>query len=104
MFWLGLNKGYVLNEAKGLQGMALLGAILKRELPGILLVLGYFIALPPLMAITLFRQFFLKMGFLRFMLMANLLLFMASLPIKMICRWVANIKYFIAIPEFFLNF
>lgn len=104
MFWLGLNKGYVLSEAKGLTGIPLLLAIAKREMPGILLVLGYFIALPPLMATTLFRKMFLKMGFLRFMMMANLLLFMASLPIKMVCRWVANIKYFIAIPEFFLNF
>jgi hypothetical protein len=104
LFWLGLGKGYVLTESKGLQGLELWGAILKREAPGIILVLGYFIVLPPLMATTIFRSFFAKMGFLRFMLMANLLLFMASLPIKMVCRWVASIKYFISIPEFFLNF
>ncbi len=33
-----------------------LGYILLRELPGIVLVLGYFIALPPLMAVTVFRE------------------------------------------------
>jgi len=75
-----------------------------RELPGTLLVLGYFIALPPLMALTVFRKFYQRMGFIRFMVMANLLLFMASLPIKMVLRWVFNLKYLIAIPEYFFNF
>ena len=75
-----------------------------RELPGTLLVLGYFIALPPLMAISIFRGFYQRMGFIRFMVMANLLLFMASLPIKMVLRWVFNLKYLIAIPEYFFNF
>ena len=36
--------------------------------------------LPPLMATTVFRKFFVKMGFVRYMVMANLLLFMAALP------------------------
>lgn len=75
-----------------------------RELPGTLLVLGYFIALPPIMALTIFRGFYQRMGFIRFMIMANLLLFMASLPIKMVLRWVFNLKYLISIPEFFFNF
>lgn len=75
-----------------------------RELIGTLLVLGYFIALPPLLAITVFRGFYKHMGFIRFMVMANLLLFMASLPIKMVLRWVFNLKYLIAIPEYFFNF
>ena len=78
--------------------------ILWREAPGILAVLGYFVVLPPIMALTIFRKFFVKMGFLRYMIMANLLLFMASLPIKMVLRWIFNLKYIISIPEFFLNF
>lgn len=75
-----------------------------RELPGTLLVLGYFILLPPLMALTVFRGFYQRMGFIRFMVMANLLLFMGSLPIKMVLRWVFNLKYLISIPEYFFNF
>jgi len=75
-----------------------------RELPGIALVLGYFIVLPPVLALTVMRGFFKRMGFLRFMLMTNLLLFMAALPIKMVLRWVFNLKYLITIPEYFLNF
>ncbi|MCA9260422.1 MAG: hypothetical protein KDA61_14520, partial [Planctomycetales bacterium] len=78
--------------------------ILLREAPGILLVLGYFIVLPPLMAMTVFRTYYKRMGLIRFMLMANLFLFMAALPIKMVLRWVVNLKYLIAIPEYFLNF
>jgi hypothetical protein len=78
--------------------------IIQREWLGILLVLGYFIALPPLMAITVFRKFYQHMGFIRYMVMTNLLLFMMALPIKMVLRWTINMKYIIAIPEYFLNF
>jgi hypothetical protein len=83
--------------------MTQLGYILLREGFGIVLTLGYLILLPPLMAITVFRKFFIKMGFLRYMLLANLLLLMMSLPIKMMLRWTFNLKYIIFIPEFFLN-
>jgi hypothetical protein len=75
-----------------------------RELPGILAVGAYFFLLPPILAATVFRKFFAKMGFVRYMVMSNLLLFMMSLPIKMVLRWVANLKYMISIPEWFLNF
>lgn len=78
--------------------------ILWRESPGIILVLGYFIVLPPLLAMTVFRSMFQRMGFIRFMVMSNLLLFMAALPIKMVLRWSLNLKYIIQIPEYFLNF
>jgi hypothetical protein len=80
------------------------GYILLREAPGILLVLGYFIVLPPLLAVTVFRGFYQRMGFIRYMVMANLLLFMMALPIKMVLRWSFNLKYLITIPEYFLNF
>jgi hypothetical protein len=81
-----------------------LGYILLRESVGILLVLGYFIALPPLMAVTVLRRYYQRMGFIRYMVLANLLLFMMALPIKMVLRWTINLKYLIAIPEYFLNF
>lgn len=77
--------------------------ILKREGLGLLLVAGYLLALPPLMAGTIFRRFFMKMGFIRFMVFANLVLFMACLPIKMVLRWAFNLKYIVAIPEWFFN-
>ena len=80
--------------------------ILVRESPGIICVIGYFAFLPPGMVLysKFFRQLFLKMGFLRFMVLSNLILMMALLPIKMLARWSINLKYFISIPEYFLNF
>jgi hypothetical protein len=80
-----------------------IGYIAVRESPGILAVLAYFVMLPPIMAATVFRKFFIKMGFLRYMLMSNLLLTMALLPIKMVLRWTIAMKYLIHIDEFFLN-
>jgi hypothetical protein len=80
------------------------GYIMLRESPGIVLVLLYFLALPPLMATTIFRRFLAKMGFIRYMVLANLLLFMAALPLKMVLRWSFNLKYLISIPEYFFNF
>jgi hypothetical protein len=81
-----------------------LGFIALREAPGIISLLIYFLALPPLMAVTVFRKFFVRMGFIRYMVMSNLLLFMIALPAKMILRWTINLKYIVSIPEFFLNF
>jgi len=79
------------------------GHILLREGPGILAVLLYFMVLPPLLALTVFRNFFQKMGFIRFMVFSNLVLWMAILPIKMVLRWLFNLKYIVAIPEWFFN-
>ncbi len=95
MVWLPL--GVVFPEGGGL------GTILMRELPGIILVLAYLLLLPPLLAKTVLRPFFVRMGFLRFFLLVTLLQFMAALPIKMILRWTLNLKYLIYIPEYFFN-
>jgi hypothetical protein len=83
-----------------------LGYILLRELPGILLLIGYFASLPLMMVLysKYFRGLYRTLGLLRFMVMANLLLLMALLPLKMVLRWSVNLKYFIAIPEYLLNF
>jgi hypothetical protein len=74
-----------------------------RELPGILLVLAYLVLLPPLLAKTIMRPFFVRMGFIRFFVLVTLIQFMASLPIKMVLRWTLNLKYIVFIPEAFFN-
>jgi len=74
-----------------------------REAPGLILVFLYLFVLPPLLARTVFRTFFVKMGFVRYMTLMVLLLFMASLPIKMVLRWTINLKYIVYIPEIFFN-
>jgi hypothetical protein len=73
-----------------------------RELPGILLVLAY-VALPPLLAMGPFRRFYLKMGAPRYYVGAMLFLVMLSLPIKMVLRWLFNLKYIVHIQEIFFN-
>ncbi|MDX2036538.1 MAG: hypothetical protein SFX72_07795 [Isosphaeraceae bacterium] len=77
--------------------------ILVREAPGMLIVAGYFIILPPLLAQLFFKKMIEQGGWLRYSVMATLLLFMASLPIKMVLRWTINLKYLVAIPEYFFN-
>jgi hypothetical protein len=95
-FWLGLfNK--VWPEGGGI------GIILLRELPGIVFILAYLFLIPPILAKTIFRSFFIRMGFWRFFIMVTLLQFMASLPIKMVLRWTINLKYIVYIPEAFFN-
>ncbi len=103
-FWEGLLGRGMPKASPGAPTFTALGYILLRELPGILVLGMYFLLLPPLMATTIFRGFFVKMGFVRYMVLANLLLFMASLPIKMVLRWSFNLKYIVSVPEYFLNF
>jgi hypothetical protein len=77
--------------------------ILLREAPGMLTVLAYFVLVPPIMGRLFFRKYIKEAGMLRYIVLATLVLFMASLPIKMVLRWTLNLKYLIAIPEFFFN-
>ena len=90
-FWLGLGMS------------ATSGGWLVRELPGLLFVFAYLFILPPLLAKTILRSFFIRMGFVRFMLLVTLIQFMACLPIKMVLRWSFNLKYIVFIPEYFFN-
>ncbi len=103
MFWIYLLGTSMPKAPADASFLLQLGYIAVRESPGILLTLGYFIMLPPVMALTIFRKMFVKMGFFRYMLMANLLLLMAFMPLKMVLRWTLNLKYIIHIDEFFLN-
>jgi hypothetical protein len=69
-----------------------------------LVVLAYFALVPPLLArIPFFKRVIAQGGWLRYFVLSGLILFMASLPIKMVLRWTLNLKYIIAIPEFFFN-
>lgn len=102
-FWLyGLGQPLPVAPS-GSGSVAQAGYILWRELPGFIAVFVYLAVLPPLLAMTVFKSFFIRMGFLRYMVFSNLVLMMAALPIKMVLRWAVNLKYFIAIPEWFFN-
>ncbi len=85
-------------------GVGLPGHWLPREIFGILLMGAYFLVLPVLLARTkYFAPYFQKMGPTRFFVGITLFLTMMLLPIKMYCRWVFNLKYFVHIQEYFLN-
>ena len=77
--------------------------ILLRECWGIILVLGYFIIIPPILAKTWLKNMYGRLGNLRYSIFVVLLLFALSMPIKMYLRWVFNLKYLVSIPEYFFN-
>jgi hypothetical protein len=74
-----------------------------REIFGILLVLFYVFVLPVVLAKVAFKTYYEKLGAPRYYVTAFLFLMMMSLPIKMLLRWIFNLKYIVAIPEFFFN-
>ena len=76
---------------------------LLREIFGFVLLIGYFGILPGLLAKTVLKEYFTKMGPVRYSVMVILLLCMAGLVIKMYLRWIFNLKYIVAIPEYFFN-
>ncbi len=108
-FW-DVHKLQVLNNVNlseivwiGLLKQGLPSNILLREGPGFVLVIFYFAVLPGVLAASVFKTFFHRMGFIRYMVFSNLVLMMAALPIKMVLRWTLNLKYIVAIPEYFFN-
>jgi len=104
MFWVNLLDRPLPRAPQGAGALAQVGTILLREAPGLVLLGAYLLVLPPLLAVTVFRKFFAQMGFVRYMIMANLMLLMLTLPLKMILRWTLNLKYIVSIPELSLNF
>src|SRR3954463_12005128 len=74
-----------------------------REIVGILFVIFYVFALPVLLAKMAFKAYYAKLGAPRYYVSVVLFLMMMSLPIKMLARWLFNLKYIVAIPEFFFN-
>jgi hypothetical protein len=104
MFWVSLLDRPLPRAPQGAGALTQVGTILLREAPGLALLGAYLVLLPPLLAVTVFRKFFAKMGLVRYMIMANLMLLMLTLPLKMILRWTLNLRYIVSIPEFSLNF
>jgi hypothetical protein len=74
-----------------------------REIFGILFVLFYVFVLPVILARGVFKAYYEKLGAPRYYVTAFLFLMMMALPLKMLSRWLFNLKYVVAIPEFFFN-
>jgi hypothetical protein len=87
---------------KGL-GVGLPKNMLVREIPGIVATLVYVVVLPGLLARTWLKKYFEKLGPWRYAVFVMLLLLQIALPIKMVLRWLFNLKYIVAMPEIFFN-
>jgi hypothetical protein len=105
-FWVDLLQRGRPKAPDGSPMWKTIGYILLRESPGFIVVFLYFAAGPPAFVIysKFFRRLYVRMGFMRYMVLSNLILLMALLPLKMAARWTVNLKYIISIPEYFLNF
>ncbi len=66
-------------------------------------MLFYVFALPVILAKGVFKVYYEKLGAARYYVTVFLFLMMMSLPLKMLARWIFNLKYIVAIPEFFFN-
>jgi Cytochrome b(C-terminal)/b6/petD len=85
--------------------------MILRELPGIALVLFYVGVLPGVLMRSNrvlglpigLKRFYEKLGFFRYSVFVMLLLLQIALPIKMVLRWLFNLKYIVAMPEIFFN-
>lgn len=76
---------------------------LLREAPGLLALGAYFVLTPWVMKETVFKRLYAEMGGARYAVMMILFTWMALVPIKMLLRWTANLKYIVAITEWFFN-
>ena len=83
--------------------ISLLPHWLVREWLGFVLVGIYLVILPVILRATVFKRMYENMGLIRYVLMVMHLLLMALMPIKMVLRWLFNLKYFIYLPEFNAN-
>ena len=63
----------------------------------------YVFALPVVLAKGIFKTYYEKLGAPRYYVGAFLFLMMMALPIKMLSRWVFNLKYIVHIGEYFFN-
>ncbi len=86
-----------------LLGTGLPDNILLREVVGFIMVGVYLFILPIILAKTWLKDMLEAYGPIRFVSLMVFGLVMLSLPLKMYFRWIFNLKYFIAIPEFFFN-
>ena len=78
--------------------------LLLRESPGIILTMAYFALVPLVIRKTSWvRKLCQDMGHIRYYCLLFLVLIMTSLPVKMVLRWIMNLKYIVALPEWELN-
>ena len=58
---------------------------------------------PPILAFTFAKGLYKSCGFIRYNLVMSHLLVMVGMLLKMVARWVFNLKYVVFMPEIFFN-
>jgi hypothetical protein len=96
------SRGIGTGLPRNVLGSRFLG-IVCREAPGLLAVTTYLGFLPVLLARTVFRRLRADLGPVRYAFFSVLFLVMLSLPVKMLLRWLCNVKYVVAMPEYVFN-
>ena len=77
--------------------------ILLRESIGFFVTGFYLMIVPVLLAKTLFKKMYSAYGPIKYTFIMIFGLTMLALPVKMYLRWIINLKYIVAIPEWFFN-
>ena len=77
--------------------------VILRESVGFIVTGLYLFVLPILLAKTYLKNMLKEYGPVRYVFLMLMGLSMLSLPIKMYLRWFFNLKYIVAIPEYFFN-
>ena len=78
--------------------------LVVREIFGIILTALYMIVIPLVSTkIKYCKELYEKSGAIRYYIFIFLFIIMMSLPIKMVLRWLINLKYIVALPEWELN-
>jgi len=72
---------------------------LVREAPGMLVLAAYLVGLPWWLARTWCRPMYERLGPSRYWCLQLLLLIMLSIPVKILLRWLCNLSYVLALPE-----
>ena len=86
-----------------LLGTGLPKNIFLREIFGFASIGAYFLFVPPLLARGRLKSFYLRLGNIKYSVFMVLSLSALGLLIKMYLRWMFNLKYIVAIPEYFFN-
>lgn len=74
----------------------------QRELPGLVLLHNYFLV-GFIIAVVLYRTSRRTTPCWRWVVLMLLIQIAALVPLKMALRWAFNIKYLVAVPEYFIN-
>ena len=104
MFWNGLLNRPLPVRPLGTAGWRSWAISCSRESPGIIAIIAVLRRVASAAGHDGAAKVLREDGFRPLHDVAMFLLLMMTLPLKMVLRWMFNLKYIVHIPEYFLNF